>query len=110
VSAKISVVYSSGRSEKTTRSRADAKVACGRFEWADLFTITEKETDAAGVAVVITRQGYWDGWLGSGNILPFSRILNPLRQPSHLHYEIPASGARTRPMHVCCTNGTCGQA
>lgn len=36
--------------------------------------------------------GFYDGVLGRGNVLPFSRQQHPMRKPNALHYEIPAVG------------------
>jgi hypothetical protein len=34
----------------------------------------------------------WDGLLGTGNALPFSRAQNPMMAPAKLHYEVPRAG------------------
>jgi hypothetical protein len=34
--------------------------------------------------------------VGRGNLIPFGRIWDKLRQPNKLHYPIPAIGARNR--------------
>jgi hypothetical protein len=39
---------------------------------------------------------FWDGPLGTGNLLPFGdRRSNPLIPPSKTHYEVPMAGDRT---------------
>jgi hypothetical protein len=48
------------------------------------------EVAAAEIRQVIV--GFWDGPLGIGNVLPFSRPTDPLH---HSHYEIPMAGDRT---------------
>jgi len=37
----------------------------------------------------------WDGPLGVGNLLPFSKASNPLVAPDKLHYATPMAGDRT---------------
>jgi hypothetical protein len=37
---------------------------------------------------------FWDGPLGVGNLVPFSRSRNPLLAPDKLHYETPKAGDR----------------
>lgn len=39
-------------------------------------------------------RGFFDGPLGVGNLLPFSRSRNPLLPPGSLHYEVPHAGDR----------------
>lgn len=38
---------------------------------------------------------YYDGPLGRGNVLPFSRATNPMLAPQKLHYEMPMAGDRS---------------
>jgi hypothetical protein len=37
---------------------------------------------------------FWDGPLGIGQLIPFSRASNPLVAPDKLHYEMPHAGDR----------------
>jgi hypothetical protein len=50
------------------------------------------------------QRGFWDGWLGTGNAIPFSRVQNKMCKPHPLHYAIPAVGARSRPVSVKAIN------
>ena len=97
VSAKILVVIkSTGRSYKTDRERARLKVARGTFTWRDQFTIEEVERRF--------QIPLYDGPMGVGNAIPFSHVQSKYRAPEKLHYEIPAAGAHTRPMHCAWNN------
>jgi hypothetical protein len=86
VSAHIEV-SDNGRIYRVPRAKAIQKVLFGAFRWVDAFHIA-RHTRTAVV---------FDGWLGTGNALPFSRIQNKMLKPVKLHYEIPACGARSRP-------------
>ena len=41
-------------------------------------------------------RGFTDGRFGVGNLVPFTRVPDPMKKPHPLHYEIPACGARSR--------------
>ena len=73
-----------------------AKVACGSFFWRDKFTIVEIEPRF--------RVPLYDGPLGTGNAIPFSRVQNKLRVPPRIHYPIPYAGAHTRMMRCAWNN------
>jgi hypothetical protein len=96
VSAKILVIYTTGRRHKTDRSKAEIKVRRGQFYWLDKFTIEE--------VAVRFQPIYSDGSLGVGNALPFTRIQNKLCSPLKLHYCIPQSGAHMRLMRCSAIN------
>lgn len=46
------------------------------------------------MVVQIAKQ-LWDGPLGVGNLLPFSKATNPMLAPQKLHYATPMAGDRT---------------
>jgi hypothetical protein len=85
VSAKVEV-SDRGRIYKLDRDAAVRKVFFGAFRWVDNFHI-ERHVRANVV---------FDGWLGTGNALPFTRIQNKMCKPQALHYCIPAVGAHER--------------
>jgi len=97
VSAKILVIAkSSGRQYRTDRTKAELKVRRGSFFWRDNFTIEEIEPRF--------RAPLWDGFLGTGNAIPFARIQNKLCSPPKLHYAIPSAGAHSRVVSCLDTN------
>lgn len=101
VSAKISVhCPSANRTYKLDRNLAERKVRRGGFRWCDNFSIVEIELDLTPSA----RRALYDGPLGTGNALPFTRICKKLLKPEPLHYPIPACGARTRFQNVSIIN------
>ena len=96
MSAKVLVIASSkGREYRLDRAAAKRKVARGGFQWRDNFTIVEVPL--------------FDGFLGTGNALPFSRTQNRLLAPRKLHYQIPATGAHERSMRCALINAVGGQ-
>jgi hypothetical protein len=105
VSAKVSVICAStGRNYQTPRNQAERKVRRGGFYWVDNFSIAEIVMTAAEAEVSEIRAAYYDGPMGRGNVLPFTRITKyPLKPPS-LHYPIPACGAHGRFLNVAVTN------
>lgn len=44
------------------------------------------------LAAIPSPRGCWDGLLGVGNLVPFSKSHNPSTFPDKLHYNIPAYG------------------
>lgn len=76
----------------------------GGFHWVDNFTIQEIVMDAAAAAISATKAAYYDGPMGRGNLLPFTRVPNKLLKPEPLHYCIPACGAHGRFLSVFRTN------
>lgn len=89
-----------------SKSKAAQLVARGDYRLVHDFAI---QRIAGAVAVVDTAAGsrrahdgapFDDGPFGVGNLLPFARITKRLLKPKPLHYQIPAIGARSRPMHV----------
>lgn len=54
----------------------------------------EVKARIAGAARAERGVGFYDGPIGIGNVLPFSRSSNPLFAPDKLHYEIPRAGDR----------------
>ena len=47
---------------------------------------------------------FFDGYLGTGNVLPFSRVQSKLRAPDSINYPIPAIGAHGRLLRVAQVN------
>jgi len=87
VSAKVKVIDGI-RHYDVERAVAREKISTGAFRWLDPLRPFQ---------IVRVVRGTFDGWLGTGNAIPFARIQNRLRKPAKLHYEIPAIGARSRP-------------
>jgi hypothetical protein len=92
MSVPIAVYRSCRFSHFLKLRKARGQVASGRYSWRDSDSIEEVES-------VLTAQ--WvdglDGSVGVGNLLPLSRIQDPMRKPEHINYPIPAVGARSRP-------------
>jgi len=74
------------------RAEADSLVRFKKARWISPILIQE------------IQRGFWDGWLGTGNAIPFSRVRNKLLKPEPLHYAIPAAGAHTRMVSVKAIN------
>lgn len=70
------------------------RLSLGIYRRRDETSIEEVERDAAQVmqAQFLTV----DAKFGTGNMVPFSRVLNPWKKPPSLHYPIPACVAHGR--------------
>ncbi len=98
MSAKIAVyrVGESAPHHYIRRSKAQRKVLSARYRWRDACSVEEIKP-----AMSVAGSRPWsDGALGTGNVLPFSKVQNQLRQPERINYPIPAVGAHSRPMKV----------
>lgn len=45
-------------------------------------------------AITEKAKEFWDGPMGIGNLLPWSKVQNPNMAPEHLHYQLPACADR----------------
>jgi hypothetical protein len=99
-------VCSSPAGGRRSKSKAAQLVARGDYRWVHDFAIQRiAGAVAVVVAAAVSRQvhigaPFYDGPFGVGNLLPFARIPSRLLKPEPLHYQIPAIGARSRPMRV----------
>ena len=73
--------------------KVQKRVLSGRYRWRYAESVEEVERDLAAPP---TEHCFVDGPFGVGNMVPFSRVPDKLRQPQKLHYQIPACGAHGR--------------
>lgn len=94
MSAKVTIV-TRDRTYKLKRSDAERKVRRNSltYRWLDNFTVVENEPLPPSLLKTL----FWDGLLGTGNVLPFAKVQNPVCRPSSINYPIPAVGAHSRP-------------
>jgi hypothetical protein len=95
MSAKVTIV-TRDRVYQLKRALAARKVRRESlsFRWLDNFTVVEIEPGPVSPAKIL----FWDGLLGTGNLLPFAKLQNPLCAPPSTSYPIPAVGAHNRPL------------
>jgi hypothetical protein len=94
---RILVFLLTGGTYYTDIDIAERQVRRGDYQWRSERSIEQIEPRF--------RLPLWDGFLGTGNAIPFSRVQNKLCAPPHIHYPIPAAGAHTRMMR-CAWNNT----
>jgi hypothetical protein len=90
VSSKVTIVTRNRGTYQLKRSAAAKKVRRESlsYEWLDDYTIVEVEPLPAQQLAIL----FWDGLLGTGNVLPFAK---PNNYGDKLHYEVPMAGDRT---------------
>lgn len=94
---RIAVLEATQHSEEVPRlfikkSKAQAEVRRLEAVWIVKNVMIHRL--ASGRARVIDVRAYfWDGPIGVGNALPFSRSQNPMMAPAKLHYETPPAGS-----------------
>lgn len=93
MSAKVTVITRE-RTYKLKRSEAARKVRRNSltYRWLDDFTVVEVDPLPATHLKTL----FWDGLLGTGNLLPFAKVPNPMCKPETINYPVPAVGARAR--------------
>lgn len=93
---RIAVLEADQRSDDTPsifikRSKAQAEVRRLESYWIVKNVLIQRLPRRFSVPAIIV--GFYDGPLGVGNALPFSRMQNRMMAPAKLHYETPPAGA-----------------
>ena len=93
---RILVVLRTGRKYYADLDKMQPRINRGEFFWRTERSVEEIEPRF--------RIPLWDGFLGTGNAIPFAPIPNRLKAPPKIHYPIPAVGAHTRVMRCAWNN------
>lgn len=94
---RIAVLEATQHSDEVPRlfikkSKAQAEVRRLEAFWIVKNVMIQRLANAR-TRVIDVRAYFWDGPIGVGNALPFSRSQNPMMAPAKLHYETPPAGA-----------------